>query len=413
MHTVAAAAGLALVLFTFAEVFEALVLPRRVLRPLGFTRLYYQTAWRAWVAAAHLLPVTRRQTFLCVFAPLSLLALFALWAAALILGFGLIHYSLGHRPGILSDAVYLSGATFTTLGYGDLTPGTPPARVLAVAEAATGFGFFAVVVSYLPVLYQAFSRREAFVGLLDARAGSPPAAGRMLLRTPSGGDGGACLTAFLTEGERWAAEVLEGHLAFPVLGYYRSQHDNQSWLAALACTLDASALLMTVVDGAGRTQARLTFAMARHAVVDLGLDLRLPPVREAVGAAGGASGGRGAGPRRLRSAEPAGRVAGAVRAVRGRTGRVLPAAGPGGVAGGRGAGQLADERVDAPGRSTGRPGCGTRGRPLRLRRRTAKQPGNGPPGGRGHVDRSSATTSLTRCTGRTTGSSPPSPWCPG
>lgn len=277
MHTVAAAAGLALVLFTFAEVFEALVLPRRVLRPLGFTRLYYQTAWRAWVAAAHLLPVTRRQTFLCVFAPLSLLALFALWAAALILGFGLIHYSLGHRPGILSDAVYLSGATFTTLGYGDLTPGTPPARVLAVAEAATGFGFFAVVVSYLPVLYQAFSRREAFVGLLDARAGSPPAAGRMLLRTPSGGDGGACLTAFLTEGERWAAEVLEGHLAFPVLGYYRSQHDNQSWLAALACTLDASALLMTVVDGAGRTQARLTFAMARHAVVDLGLDLRRPP----------------------------------------------------------------------------------------------------------------------------------------
>jgi hypothetical protein len=277
MHAVAAAAGLALVLFTFAEVFEALVLPRRVLRPLGFTRLYYQATWRAWVAAAHLLPVTRRQTFLCVFAPLSLLALFALWAAALIVGFGLIHHALGHRPGILSDSVYLSGATFTTLGYGDLTPATPAARVVAVAEAATGFGFFAVVVSYLPVLYQAFSRREAFVGLLDARAGSPPAAGRMLLRTPPDGDGGACLTAFLTEGERWAAEVLEGHLAFPVLGYYRSQHDNQSWLAALACTLDASALLLTVVDGANRAQARLTFAMARHAVVDLGLDSRRPP----------------------------------------------------------------------------------------------------------------------------------------
>jgi voltage-gated potassium channel Kch len=277
MHVVAAAAGLALVLFTFAEVFEALVLPRRVLRPLGFTRLYYQAAWRAGVAAAHLLPVTRRQTFLCVFAPLSLLALFALWAVALILGFGLIHYSLGHRPGILSDSVYLSGATFTTLGYGDLTPATSAARVLAVAEAATGFGFFAVVVGYLPVLYQAFSRREAFVALLDARAGSPPAAGRMLLRTPPGGDGGACLTGFLAGAERWAAEVLEGHLSFPVLGYYRSQHDNQSWLAALACALDASALLLTVADGADRTQARLTFAMARHAVVDLGLVVRRPP----------------------------------------------------------------------------------------------------------------------------------------
>src|SRR6185503_625334 len=102
-----------------------------------------------------------------------------------------------------------------------------------------------------------------------------PAAGRMLLRTPPGS--GGCLTGFLAEAERWAAEVLEGHLSFPVLGYYRSQHDNQSWLAALACALDASALLLTVADGTDRTQARLTFAMARHALVDLGLVLRRPP----------------------------------------------------------------------------------------------------------------------------------------
>jgi hypothetical protein len=278
MHTAAATAGLAVILFVFAEVFEALVLPRRVTRPLGFTRLYYRAGWRAWAAAAHLLPPTRRrQTFLSLFGPLSLLVLFALWAAALIAGFGLVHYAVGSRDGGLADAVYLSGATFTTLGYGDLTPVTPPARALAVAQAATGFGFFAVVVGYLPVLYQAFSRREAFIVLLDARAGSPPAAGRMLLRTPPGADGGACLTGFLAGAERWSAGVLEGHLSFPVLGYYRSQHDDQSWLAALACTLDASALLLTVVDGADRTQARLTFAMARHVVADLGLDLRGRP----------------------------------------------------------------------------------------------------------------------------------------
>src|SRR5206468_4512146 len=171
-----------------------------------------------------------------------------------------------------------SGTTFTTLGYGDLTPVGPAARALAVAEAATGFGFFAVVISYLPVLYQAFSRREAFIALLDARAGSPPAAGRMLLRTPPGPAGAGCLGDFLAEAERWAAEVLEGHLSFPVLGYYRSQHDNQSWLAGLACVLDTSAVLLTVVEGADRTQARLTFAMARHAVVDLGLVLHRPPV---------------------------------------------------------------------------------------------------------------------------------------
>jgi Ion channel len=273
-----AAAGLLLILFVLTEAFEALVLPRRVTRPYRFTRLYYRVGWRAWAAAARLFRSPRReQTFLSVFGPLSLLILFALWAAGLVLGFGLLHHAVSPRGAGLGESVYLSGTTFTTLGYGDVTPATPAGRALAVAEAATGFGFFAIVISYLPVLYQAFSRREAFIALLDARAGSPPAAGRMLLRTPPGGDGGGCLTDFLAEAERWAAEVLEGHLSFPVLGYYRSQHDNQSWLAALACALDTSAVLLTVVEGTDRNQARLTFAMARHAVVDLGLVLRRPP----------------------------------------------------------------------------------------------------------------------------------------
>jgi hypothetical protein len=133
------------------------------------------------------------------------------------------------------------------------------------------------VIAYLPVLYQAFGRREAFIALLDARAGSPPAAGRMFLRILPTEENRECLIGFLTEAERWAAELLEGHLSFPVLGQYRSQHDNQSWLAALACTLDATALLLTVIDGGNRTQARLTFAMARHAVVDLGLVIRKQP----------------------------------------------------------------------------------------------------------------------------------------
>ncbi len=276
MQFVAVAAGLALILFVLAEAFEALVLPRRVVRPFRFTRLYYRITWRVWLAASQLLPgPRRRQTFLSLFGPLSILILFAVWAAGLMFGFGLVHHGIAPREGGLPDALYLSGTTFTTLGYGDLTPSTQPDRALAVAEAATGFGFFAIVISYLPVLYQTFSRREAFIALLDARAGSPPAAGRMLLRTPPGQ--GNCLTGFLAEAERWAAEVLEGHLSFPVLGFYRSQHDNQSWLAALACTLDISALLLTVVDGGDRTQARLTFAMARHALVDLSLVIRRRP----------------------------------------------------------------------------------------------------------------------------------------
>ena len=278
MQSATAVLGLALVLFVLVEAFEALVLPRRVLRPFRFTRLYYRLTWRTWAVLFHIVPYARpRQTFLGLFGPLSLLVLFAVWGVSLIAGFGLVHHALAPRDGGLADALYLSGTTFTTLGYGDMVPTTRPARVVAVAEAATGFGFFAVVISYLPVLYQAFGRREAFIALLDARAGSPPAAGRMLLRTPPTGESVACLMGFLNEAERWAAEVLEGHLSFPVLGHYRSQHDNQSWLAALACTLDTTALLLTVVDGSIRTQARLTFAMARHVVVDLGLVARRMP----------------------------------------------------------------------------------------------------------------------------------------
>src|SRR5947199_1618138 len=187
-----AAAGSLLVLFVLAEAFEALVLPRRVTRPFRFTRLFYRAGWRAWAALADRLPARRRQTFLSVFGPLSLLALIAVWAAGLIVGFGLVHHGLDPHDRSPAESLYLSGTTFTTLGYGDVTPRTPAARVLAVAEAATGFGFFAVVIGYLPVLYQSFSRREAFIALLDARAGSPPAAGRMLLRTPPGG--GECLS---------------------------------------------------------------------------------------------------------------------------------------------------------------------------------------------------------------------------
>ena len=278
MTPLAAVAGLLLLLVVLVEAFEALVLPRRVTRPYRITRLYYRTGWWAWKNTSRLFRSPRRkQTFLSIFGPLSLLGLFAVWGIGLVLGFGLLHHAISPRASGLAESVYLSGTTFTTLGYGDVTPTLPVTRALAVAEAATGFGFFAIVISYLPVLYQSFSRREAFIALLDARAGSPPAAGRMLLRTPPGGDGRACLTGFLAEAERWAAEVLEGHLSFPVLGYYRSQHDNQSWLAALTCILDASALVLTVVEGADKTQARLTFAMARHTLVDLGLTLGRRP----------------------------------------------------------------------------------------------------------------------------------------
>ncbi len=148
-----------------------------------------------------------------------------------------------------------------------------------VLEAGMGFGFLAIVISYLPALNQSFSRREVNISLLDARAGSPPSALEILRRhiRDHGREKANSLVALLHEWERWSAELLESHLSYPVLVYFRSQHDNQSWLAALTAILDTSAFVITHLEGEAVRQAQLTFAMARHAIVDLALVLRRPP----------------------------------------------------------------------------------------------------------------------------------------
>jgi hypothetical protein len=144
--------------------------------------------------------------------------------------------------------LYFSGSTFFTLGYGDMVATSTVGRLMSVAEAGMGFMFLAVIISYLPVLYQAFSRRELAIALLDARAGSPPSAGELLRRLAEGRNS-AGPGPFLVEWERWAADLLESYPSFPVLSYYRSQHENQSWVGALTAILDTSSLLIAGVEG--------------------------------------------------------------------------------------------------------------------------------------------------------------------
>ena len=163
--------------------------------------------------------------------------------------------------------LYLSGTTFFTLGLGDVVPRTGASRIVAVAEAGLGFGFLALVIGYLPIFYQSFSRREVNISLLDARAGSPPTAGALLRRYGDEGSGG--LASFLSDFERWSADLLESHLSYPALGLFRSQHERQSWVAALTSILDLSAFLVACGKPVEEEAAQLTFAIARHAAVDL------------------------------------------------------------------------------------------------------------------------------------------------
>jgi hypothetical protein len=275
--------GSFLILIVLIDAFETIVQPRRVTRRFRLTRLFYRQTWRIWKkVTVAFFPVKRQETCLSFFGPISLLLLLSLWAGVLITGFALLHWSNGSAlvtsggpPGFFTD-LYLSCTTFFTLGLGDVAPGNLPARVLTAVEAGLGFGFLALVIGYLPALNQSFSRREVSISLLDARAGSPPTAAEML-RRHSHERGLEALRMLLNDWEQWSAEFLESHLSYPVLAFFRSQHDNQSWLASLTVILDTCALIMAGLEGACERQAELTFAMARHAVVDLSQVFRARP----------------------------------------------------------------------------------------------------------------------------------------
>jgi hypothetical protein len=276
-------AGIALIIVVLADAFETVVFPRRVTRRIRLVRLFYRTTWRLWTALVHALSSGKRQeNYLSYYGPLSLPLLLGFWASVLISGFALLYWAPGNALKTPEDYVtfgtclYFSGTTFFTLGLGDIVPHTPVARALIVLESGMGFGFLAIVISYLPALNQSFSKREVNISLLDARAGSPPTAIEMV-RRQSQDSATESLSRLLYEWERWSAELLESHLSFPVLVYFRSQHDNQSWLAALTSILDTCAFVMTNLHGTCVRQAQLTFAMARHAIVDLALVLHVAP----------------------------------------------------------------------------------------------------------------------------------------
>jgi len=287
MHIVPMIAGFLCVFTVLLDAFQTIILPRRATGRVRLTRLFYIATWPPWVFFANRLHHPRkRETAFSFYGPLSLILLLGLWAALMLIGFGLLFYSLGkpfydsrQEVGFWSD-IYVSGTAIFTLGPTDAGPVTGAARWLMVIESGTGFGFLAIVMGYFPVLYGAFSRREVSISLLDARAGSPPTAAE-LMRRHAHEDAAEALSILLTEWERWSAELLESHISFPLLCYFRSQHTNQSWISALTCILDASAMLISGVQGHEARQAQLTFAMARHAMVDLTQVLTKNPITEA------------------------------------------------------------------------------------------------------------------------------------
>ncbi len=285
MNLLAAVVGGALALAILWDAFETILVPRRIGRSFRLTRWFYLVTWRAWRALALAIRKgPRREGLLGVYGPLSLIMLLVCWATGLIVAFALAQWAASPATGpagrALGHMLYMSGETFFTLGFGDVTPGTPAGRLLAVLEAGMGFGFLGTVIGYLPTMYGAFAQREVEISLLDARAGTPPTAAEFLVRafgasgaaeasSASRGTGPEPGVEILRDWERWAAQLLETHISYPQLAYYRSQHGNQSWLGALTSMLDTTAILLARAEGEAPPQAQRTFAIARHALVDI------------------------------------------------------------------------------------------------------------------------------------------------
>ena len=282
MHLAALLAGLTIVSSILWDSFETLVLPRTPMRKLRLTRLFYRVTWQCWVMQVRSVRSERkRASFLAVYGPLSVIGLLAMWAAGLVAGFALLQWSqrellvnLDGAPHFFDD-LYMSATTLFTLGLGDVLPKGRGGRLLVVAEASSSLMLLTMVFAYLPILYQSFSRREIRLTMLDAWAGSPPSATEILRRVATTGNL-SHLEGFFADWEQWCSDILESHLSHPAIAYFRSQHDRQSWVSALATILDLTALVKVGIEGTPTWRAHLTFAIARHAAVDLSQVLTNP-----------------------------------------------------------------------------------------------------------------------------------------
>jgi Ion channel len=273
LSVVEALAGLFLIVYVGWDVFNTVVLPRPTPSVYRLTRIVTRGGWLVWRwQARRISDPDRRERWLAVFAPLNVLALLVVWVAVLVVGFGLLNLAFAQDfdPPLtnLPSAVYMAATSLFTIGFGDLVPTQPWTRAIAVVAAALGLGTVALVITYLFSLYGSFQRREVLVTSLDARAGAPPA-GLALLETCHRSGLLDDLPDLFSAWERWAAEVLDSHMAYPILGFFRSTHDNESWLASLGAMLDAAVLVLTTIEDQPRGRAEMLVAIGVHLVEDI------------------------------------------------------------------------------------------------------------------------------------------------
>ena len=279
LEVLAGLAGLAIVVLTLTDVFQTVIVPRSVGSPWRLSVRLTRTTWPLWRAAClRIGDAERREDLMAMFAPWLLVTQIGVWGSALIIGYGLMFWSFRHgltgNPG-LGGALYFSGTTMLTIGFGDIAPVGPAARALSIFCASSGLGMLGICTTFLFQVFGSFQRREAFIQMVSERTGAPPSGLEFIVRHYKLGlvdDIGT----ILRDSQRWIAETMETHLAYPSLTYFRSSHDDESWVGTLGALLDASTLLLTTVQLDHRGQAELTYRAGRHLVHDFSSYFRLP-----------------------------------------------------------------------------------------------------------------------------------------
>jgi Ion channel len=281
--------GAAIIILTLNDVFQSVVMPRATGRRFRISFYVWRGAWHLWPRLAWRVFAAdgdRREEFLALYAPFMLIMLIGLWAALLILGFGFILWGL--RGGVIpahasfGTMLYFAGTSLLTIGFGDVVGREPGPRIVSVLAGLAGLSFLSILTAFLFAVFGAFQRRETFVVTVGARAGTPPN-GVNLLAIAGYSRTSEDLSPLMIDAQHWAASVMESHLAYPMLGFFRSSHDDQSWVGTLGTLLDGATLMMTTLDGVRDGQARIFYNVGRHATVDLSRYFRVGVPDERVG----------------------------------------------------------------------------------------------------------------------------------
>lgn len=271
MDAVLFLAGLILFGIVLWDIFQTIVVPRPTPGRLRLARYLIPPTWRLWRALGTRGGVAN-DWFLGLYAPGTAILLFGVWLIGIILADGLMLYGLRSEitptPVGLMEALYFAGTSVLTLGFGEIVAGGAVSRLVVLVAAATGLGVVALVITFIFSLFASYQRREVLVVTLSARAKAPPSA-ITLLETHARLDMTGDLPQLFRDWEHWSAEVLDSHVAYPLLGYFRSSHDNISWISGLGAVLDAAALVVTTVQGVPRGQAEMLLRVGAHLVEDI------------------------------------------------------------------------------------------------------------------------------------------------